>query len=100
LWRSLAIVSGRLPVDTRVVGEVVGHEHWGVRVQLLCLALRGEGVIDVMYVTEERPYQPFTDYPPIGSHVQAVVLPYPPNGQLRLSTRRGDVDPVPEKPSD
>jgi predicted RNA-binding protein with RPS1 domain len=52
------------------------------------------GVIDVLSVTNERPYQPIDDYPRIGSQVQAVVMGYTPNGQLRLSTRSSDVDPV------
>lgn len=50
-----------------------------------------DAVIDVMYVTEKRPFEPFADYPPLGSRVQAVVMPYPPSGQLRLSTRHADV---------
>ena len=52
------------------------------------------GVIDVLSVTNERPYQPIADYPPIGSQLQAVVMGYAPNGQLRLSTRSSYVDPV------
>ena len=93
-------ISDRLPVGTLVTGEVVGHERWGVRVRLLTPAQRGDGVIDVMYVTGERPFEPFTDYPAIGSLVQAVVMPYPPNGQLRLSTRHSDVDLALERTND
>jgi hypothetical protein len=88
------VVRDRLPVGKLVVGEVTGHRRWGVEVRLLPPAPDVTGVIDVLYVTDERPFEPFADYPPVGSQVQAVVMPYPPNGQLRLSTRSSDVDPV------
>jgi hypothetical protein len=87
-------VSGRLPIGALVAGEVTGHQRWGVEVRLLPPAPYVTGVIDVMYVTDERPFEAFADYPPVGARVQAVVMPYPPNGQLRLSTRNSDVDPV------
>ena len=83
-----------LPVGTLVTGEVTGHQRWGVEVRLLPPAPGMIGVIDVMCVTDERPFEPFADYPPVGAQVLAVVMPYPPNGQLRLSARNSDVDPV------
>jgi hypothetical protein len=92
-------VRDRLPVGTLVTVEVTGHQRWGVEVRLLPPAPEVGGVIDVMYVTDERPFEPFADYPRVGSLVQAVVMPYPPNGQLRLSTRNTDVDPVLEASS-
>ena len=52
------------------------------------------GAIEVMHVTDERPFEPFTDYPEVGQIVRAVVVPYPPDGQLRLSTRNSDLDRV------
>jgi hypothetical protein len=45
-----------------------------------------------MHVTDERPFEPFTDYPELGQVLRAVVMPYPPDGQLRLSTRNSDLD--------
>lgn len=90
----MGTVRDRLPVGALVTGEVTGHQRWGVEVRLLPPAPDVTGVIDVMYVTDERPFEPFADYPPVGARVQAVVMPYPPNGQLRLSTRNSDVDPV------
>jgi hypothetical protein len=92
-------VRDHLPVGTLVTGKVSGHQRWGVEVRLLPPAPEATGVIDVMCVTDERPYEPFADYPPVGTLVQAVVMPYPPNGQLRLSTRNSDVDPVLEASS-
>jgi predicted RNA-binding protein with RPS1 domain len=83
-----------LPVGTLVTGEVTGQQRWGVEVRLLPPAPEMTGVIDVMCVTDERPFEPFDDYPPVGAQVLAVVMPYPPNGQLRLSARNSDVDPV------
>jgi len=88
------VMDGRLPTGTLVTAEVTGHQHWGVEVRLLPPAPDLTGVIDVMYVTNERPYQPFVDYPAVGTQVQAIVMSYPPNGQLRLSTRGSDVDPA------
>jgi hypothetical protein len=90
----MGAVRESLPVGRLVSGEVTGHQRWGVEVRLLPPAPEVAGVIDVMCVTDERPFEPFTDYPPVGSLVRAVVMPYPPNGQLRLSTRNSDVDPV------
>jgi hypothetical protein len=89
----------RLPVGTLVTGEVTGHQRWGVEVRLLPPAPETAGVIDVMCVTDDRPLEPFADYPPVGTLVQAVVMPYPPNGQLRLSSRGSDVDPALEASS-
>jgi exosome complex RNA-binding protein Csl4 len=66
----------------------------GVEVRLLPPAPDLTGVIDVMCVTDERPFKPFTDYPAVGARVRAIVMAYPPNGQLRLSVRNTDVDPV------
>jgi hypothetical protein len=63
-------------------------------VRLLPAVPNVTGVIDVMSVTDERPFQPFINYPPVGAQVLAVAMPYPPNGQLRLSTRNSDIDPV------
>lgn len=89
------VTKGQLPVGTLVTAEVVGHQQWGVEVRLLPPAPDLTGVIDVMYVTNDLPYQPFADYPAVGAQVQAIVMPYPPNGQLRLSSRRSDIDLAP-----
>jgi hypothetical protein len=82
----------RVPEGMLVTAEVIDHHPWGVAVRLLPPAPDVSGVVDVMYVTNERPFEPFTDYPAVGSRVQAVVMTYTPNGQLRLSTRDSDVD--------
>jgi hypothetical protein len=92
-------VSDRLPLGTLATGEVTAHQRWGVEVHLLPPAPEVTGVVDVMCVTDERPFEPFADYPPVGSLIRAVVMPYPPNGQLRLSTRDSDVDPALEASS-
>lgn len=89
------VAEGRLPAGTLVAAQVTGHQRWGVEVRLLPPAPDLTGVIDVMYVTNDRPYQPFADYPAVGAQVQAIVMPYPPNGQLRLSSRRSDIDRPP-----
>jgi hypothetical protein len=88
------VTPGRLAEGTLVTAEVLEHQHWGAIVRLLPPAPDATAVIDIMYVTNERPFEPFRDYPPIGSLVQAVVMTYAPNGQLRLSTRDSDLDPV------
>jgi hypothetical protein len=62
-----------------------------VTVRLRSHAVGRVGTIDVMYITNTRPFTPFADYPPIGSIVRAVVMYYPPNGELRLSTRDSDL---------
>ena len=74
--------------------RITAHQQWGVEVTLLPPAPEISGTIDVTHVTDERPFEPFTDYPEVGQIVRAVVMPYPPNGQLRLSTRSSDLDRV------
>jgi predicted RNA-binding protein with RPS1 domain len=85
-------MTSRLPSGRLVVGEVVGHQPWGVEVRLLPPEPEVVGIVDVIDVTEARPFRPPEDYPPVGQRVQAVVLGYTPNGQLRLSARQSDVD--------
>jgi exosome complex RNA-binding protein Csl4 len=80
-----------LPEGSIVTARVTGHQEWGVEVVVLPPAPEIAGVIDVMHVTDERPFEPFTDYPELGQIVRAVVMPYPPDGQLRLSTRSSDL---------
>jgi hypothetical protein len=77
-----------------VLVEVVAHHPWGVEVRTVTPVPGIHGTIDVMYVTENRPFEPFGDYPPVGRNVEAVVMPYPPDGRLRLSTRHSDIDRV------
>jgi hypothetical protein len=89
-----------LPVGTLVTAEIVSHQRWGVDVRLLTPVQNVVGLIDVLYVTNERPFEPFIDYPAIGSQVKAVVVAHAPNGQLRLSTRNSDVDPALEQLED
>ena len=83
-----------LPEGSVVTARVTGHQQWGVEVRLLPPDPEIAGRIDAMYVTDERPFELFTDYPDVGQVVRAVVMPYPPNGQLRLSTRNSDLDRV------
>jgi predicted RNA-binding protein with RPS1 domain len=83
---------GKLQVGTLVLGEIVAHHPWGVDVRLLFPKPEIMGLIDLIWVTDERPFEPFVDYPSIGQQVEAVVITYTPNGQLRLSTRVSDVD--------
>ncbi len=75
-----------------MAARVTGHQEWGVEVAVMPPALEIAGTVDVMNVTDERPFEPFTDYPELGQIVRAVVMPYPPDGQLRLSTRNSDLD--------
>lgn len=82
----------RLPQGLLVSAEVIAHHPWGIAVRLLPPAPDTPGIVDVMYVTNERPFEPFSDYPPLGSRVRAVVMTYAANGQLRLSTRDSDLD--------
>ncbi len=81
-----------LPEGSIVTARVTGHQERGVDVVVLPPAPEIAGTIDVMHVTDERPFEPFTDYPELGQIVRAVVMPYPPDGQLRLSTRNSDLD--------
>jgi hypothetical protein len=88
----MVTTSERLPEGTLVTAEVIEHHPWGVHVRLLAPAPGTMGVIDVLCVTDERPFEPFTDYPPIGRQLEAVVIAHAPNGQLRLSSRDSDID--------
>jgi exosome complex RNA-binding protein Csl4 len=88
------VQSQPVPEGAVVAARVTGHREWGVEVMVLPPAPEVAGTIDVAHVTDERPFEPFTDYPELGQVVRAVVMPYPPNGQLRLSTRNSDLDRV------
>jgi hypothetical protein len=90
----------RLPEGLLVAGEVVGHQQYGVEVRLLPPWPAVTGVVDVMYVTDERPFEAFRDYPPLGAVVEAMVVTYTPSGQLRLSTRDSDLDRSRERSDD
>jgi hypothetical protein len=82
----------RLPTGTTAVGEVVAHHRWGIDVRLLPPHGDVVGVVDVVRVTDELPFEPFRDYPPVGDRLNVVVLAYTPSGQLRLSARASDVN--------
>ncbi len=88
------VTSRPLPEGSVVTARVTGHQEWGVDVVVLPPAPEIAGTIEAMNVTDERPFEPFTDYPELGQIVRAVVMPYPPGGQLRLSTRNSDLDRV------
>lgn len=74
--------------------EVLQHQRWGLEVRVLGMDTEVRGVVDIMYVTNDRPYNPPTDYPSVGSIREAVVMHYMPNGQLRLSLRESDLGPA------
>jgi exosome complex RNA-binding protein Csl4 len=82
-----------VPEGSVVTARVTGHQPWGIEVALLPPA-GISGAIDVMHVTDERSFEPFTDYRELGQIVRAVVMSYPPEGQLRLSTRNSDLERV------
>jgi hypothetical protein len=85
------VIPDQLPVGKLVTVQVIGHQQWGVEVRVLPPEPDLIGVIDVLYVTNKRPFAPIIDYPIIGHVTRAVVMPSPANGQLRLSTRDSDI---------
>jgi predicted RNA-binding protein with RPS1 domain len=84
--------AGRIREGMVAVAEVVAHHPWGIDVRLLPPNPEVVGVVDVIQVTDERPFAPFADYPHLGWRLDVVVLGYTPNGQLRLSTRSSELD--------
>jgi hypothetical protein len=84
----------RLAEGTLVTAEVIEHHHYGIMVRLLRSAPDVIGLIDLVHITNELPIEPFVDYPVIGTRVEAVVLNYTSTGELRLSSRFSDLDPI------
>jgi hypothetical protein len=82
------------PLETNdvVTAEVQSHQPWGVELRLLPPSPDLVGVADIVFVTDQRPFNAPEDYPPIGCRVDAVVLGCTPSGQLRLSLRESDLD--------
>lgn len=82
----------RPPIGELVSGRVVAHWPWGIELELRALWDGVTGTVDLMYVTDVRPFSVPDDYPSIGTILDAVVTAYTPSGQLRLSTRDSDLE--------
>jgi hypothetical protein len=77
-----------------VTVEVAAHQPWGLDVLVLGFRDKISGFVDIMYVTNNRPYNPPEDYPPVGSIRDAVVMEKRPDEKLRLSLRESDLAPA------
>ena len=77
------------PVGTVLTGEVVRRAPWGLHVWLPGPGLRG--TVDQLYVDDD-PGAAAESWPAPGTTVRAVVQRYRPDGELRLSLRRSDVE--------
>lgn len=86
----MGVASERLEAQRLVRIKVVGHQPWGVEVRVLPPDSPQLGGVDVMHVTDQRPYNPPDDFPEIGSQLEAVG--HAPNGQLRISLCDSDID--------
>jgi hypothetical protein len=73
-----------------VHGTVVAHHRWGVDVGLdeapVC------GVVDPRFLSDDVEGMNEENFPPTGSRLAAKVQGWMPNGQLRLTLRRSDLD--------
>ena len=85
------MIQDELPVGTLVSGEVVAHQRWGVDVGITTPISEAVGLIDLVWISDDPPAELFSNYPNIGSRVQAVVVAHAPNEQIRLSTRDSDL---------
>jgi ribosomal protein S1 len=87
--RNLAPRDG-LTAGQLVRGTVVAHHRWGVDVDLdeapVC------GVVDLRFVSDDHRDMNEERFPPIGSRLAAKIQGWMPNGQLRLTLRRSDLD--------
>lgn len=88
----MGVTNKQLESQRLIRVEVVAHQPWGVEVRVLPPDPSQLGTVDVMHVTDERPYNPPADFPEIGRQLEAVVLGYTPSGQLRLSLQDSDID--------
>ncbi len=93
-----AVLKTRLPVGTRVHGKVVRVAPFGVFVQL-----DEADTLAVLLVTHfedgDRRFE-LEDYPQVGAAIEAVVMDLVDStAQVRLSTRRSDLDAAPSRGS-
>jgi hypothetical protein len=49
-------LSEQLPEGAIVTIEIVAHQAWGVESRVLDVDVEARGVVDIMYVTNDRPY--------------------------------------------
>lgn len=68
--------------------RVTGHRgRFGVEVELVEPATEARAFIDFVNLTDNLEHPAPEDFPAIGSILDAVVLDFMPNGELRLATR-------------
>ncbi|MDI6105914.1 hypothetical protein QLQ12_45825 [Actinoplanes sp. NEAU-A12] len=79
-----------------VACEVTAHRgRFGVDVEIVDPAARVPAFIDFALLAEARPEHPTpSDFPEMGSVIEAVTIDFMPNGELRLSARRSDIAEV------
>lgn len=70
-------------------GIVVAHHRWGPEIAIEAAGI--SGIVDIINILDDRPFEGPADFPEIGAEVRGVVLGYTPNGQLRLSLRQKDL---------
>ncbi len=90
----MGAVVARPPIGEIVVDRVAAHWPWGIELELLPPWEGVTGTVDLIYITDVRPFSAPGDFPSIGTSLDAVVTAYAPSGQLRLSTRDSELDPV------
>lgn len=88
------------PVGQLVIGTVVAHHRWGVDLRLEPPWQNVLGVVDLIFITDQRPFEPFDDFPKLGAVVNARVVAVTPDGRLRLSMLASDVNSKAERSGD
>jgi S1 RNA binding domain len=73
-----------------VYGVVIGHHPWGVELELE--EADAFGTIDLRFLSDDPADMNEEKYPQIGVRLRAKVQGMMPNGQLRLTIRRSDLE--------
>ncbi|MBL1108122.1 hypothetical protein JK361_26615 [Streptomyces sp. 5-8] len=75
--KSWTAVVAALPVGSRITGEVVGRQPFGVFIRM-------DGVPDAIALAEITAMPQGMDLPPLGAHVSGVVFWHADNHQVRV----------------
>ena len=81
----------RLKHGERHRWRVKAHYPWGLTAEAVDMP-DVVGTIDLIYISSDKRVGEPKDFPPVGQIVDAKVLGYMPNGELRLTMRPEDLD--------
>lgn len=86
---SNALEEGPLAPGRIVHGRVIGHEVWGIELELE--EAEAFGTVDILFLSDDTADMNPERYPPLGTRLCALVQGMTPSGQLRLTIRKSDL---------